>query len=232
MSLVYLHPRTRRLKAEPQRILEPRLFRQIRTRNRNGKNAIVLVSGDTGEGKSRFAGLMVETLDTEFIGSWHGGSPRISISPLPLIQALKHDLLPPSSWWFIDEPRDVKNVSWQEEVCQALRDVLTEYRFKIVNLVVCTTMRKKLLNDIRDMAHYWVRMLSPGYCEVRKMETGIRWFHGETVEVRKARLLERIRHVPMPSADFESLYTPLKAGNFQELTDMWIKRFTKKGYIK
>ena len=232
--VVSLHPQRRQTKQPVQTAIPvPRILRQIRYRNKHdNKNAIVLISGDTGEGKSRFLGWMIETLDPGFIQSWQNGMPRISISPVPFIEALRNDLLPPQSWWFIDEPRDVKNVNWHTEVAQAVRDVLTEYRFKIVNLGVCTTLRKKLQNDLRDLAHYWVRMDSPGNCEVRKFKPKLKWFHGEAVEVRVPRLLERIRHVPMPSDEFERLYVPLKESNFRELTSLWIKRFTKKGYIK
>lgn len=230
--VVYLRPRTRQVVQEAPRVTEPKLFGKIKTRNRNEKNAIVLVSGDTGEGKSRFAAWMIESLDPGFMQSWQNGQPHISISPLPFIEALKYDLLPPKSWWFIDEPRNVKNVDWYKDLAQAVRDVVTEYRFKIVNLAVCTVMRKKLQNDLRDLAHYWIRMTSPGNCEVRQFRTKVKWSHGEQYEIRSGYLIERIRHAPLPSRMFESLYAPLKEDNFQGLTDMWIKRLAKKGYIK
>jgi len=232
-NVVYLRSRRREIE-QPIRTTSPvpRIVQQIRYRNKHEKNSIVLVSGDTGEGKSRFAGWLVTTMDPGFLESWRNGLPRISISPLPLIQAFRNDVLSPGNFWFIDEPRDVKNTKWQTDVAEAVRDVFTEGRVSGVNVIVCTTMKKKLQNDLRDLAHYWVRMESPGNCEIRKFKPKLKWFHGEAVEIRVPRLLERLRNVPMPIDEFEQLYRPLRLGNFKEITDLWMKKFAKKGYIK
>lgn len=229
---VSLRPQWRQLnKPLPVINRDPLLFRKIRYRNRHERSAIVIISGDPGSGKSRFAGWMITSLDPRFVSYWQNGTPHISVSPIPFIQALKHDVLPPSSWWLIDEPRNVKNTNWQDDVSEAVRDVLTEYRPAIVNLAICTTMRKKLLNDIRDLANYWVRMESVGNCEIREFRTKIKWKQGEAVEIRVPRRIERILNVPMPGADFEELYTPERLNRLPEITDKWIRTFTKKGYI-
>lgn len=238
MSLVYLRPRLR-IQAEQEKlpIREPKLFRKIRSLNRRGLNVITILSGDTGSGKSRFSGWMIETLDPGFLEDWENGFPRISISPLPFIRALRDNLLPKASWWFLDEPRDVKNIDWPTEVARAVRDVTTEMRVSVVNIAICTTLFKKLQNDLRDLAHYWVRMVdreNPGNCEVFKLETKRKYFKrlGGHMEVRTSRRLENLLHTPLPSERFERLYEPLRLNNFKDVTELHVQRLTKKGYIK
>ncbi len=201
----------------------------IRKQNRAGANVIVLVSGPTRSGKSRLIAKIIEELDPGFIQSFRDGTPHLSVSPVPFFKALNAKLLPPGSWWMIDEPTGVKNTEWYSEIGKALRDILTSYAWTVVNLGVCVPIVDKLQNDLRGLCHFWIKMYHHGHAGVREIVQRPNYSKAANApwEVRKPSWLGKLT-VGMPSEEFESYYGPLKETNFQSLTHGWIERLSRK----
>ena len=204
------------------------LLRAIRRQNKDGANVIALVSGRTRSGKSELLAKLIEELDPGFIQSFRDGTPHLSVSPVPFFKALDARILPPGSWWMIDEPTGVKNTEWYTEIGKALRDILTSYAYTVVNLGVCVPIVDKLQSDLKNNCHFWVRMYHPGHAGVREMVQRVNYSRAANapLEVVKPSWLGKLT-VGRTSEEFDSYYKPLKTTNFQGLTHGWIERLSR-----
>ena len=209
-------------------VQEHPLLRAIRSRNKQGANVIVLVSGPTRSGKSRLLAKLIEKLDPSFIQSFRDGTPHLSVSPVPFFKALDARILQPGSWWMIDEPTGVKNTEWYTEIGKALRDILTSYAYTVVNLGVCVPIVDKLQSDLKTLCHFWMKMYSHGHAGVREMVQRVNYSRAANapLEVVKPSWLGKLT-VAKPSEEFESYYGPLKDANFKGLTHSWIERLSR-----
>jgi hypothetical protein len=212
-------------------------------KRRNDKTNVndVLITGDRGTGKSRAGGAFIPRFDPSFIPSLknhpvYSRDPKtakychLSISPLPLLEALEENLLPKRSWWMIDEPRDLKSVDWWTTVAKVLNDTFTMYRETLVNVVVCAVVRGKILRDIRDLFDILIRMREPGRGIVWVMENRISKKSAQRLEIRVPRGIGPLNW-PMASPEFEELYKPIREYGYKETLHQNIKTLKDKGYI-
>ena len=185
---------------------------------------------------------LIEKLDPIFIQSFREGTPHLSVSPVPFFKALDRKILPPDSWWMIDEPTGVKRIEWYTDIAKALQDILTSYSYTRVNLGVCLPLIDKAQTDLKNFCNFWIRMYSHGRAGVREMVQKVNYSKAANapLEVVKPSWLGRLT-VGMPSDEFENYYGPLKDANFQTLTHSWIERLSRQerktgpvetGYVK
>jgi hypothetical protein len=210
-------------------------------RNRNKNVNKVLTTGEAGSGKSRANAAFIEKLDPSFTPSLKNHPVythdqktakycHLSISPLPFLEALAEDLLPPGTWWVIDEPRDLKSIDWWTTVAKALNDTFTQYRETLVNVAVCAIVRGKVLGYIRDLFDILIRMKQPGKGMVWVMTNRISMKSSQRLEVRVPRGVGPLDW-PMPSPEFENLYKPIRQYGFKETLERNIKALKDKHYI-
>ena len=169
---------------------------------------------------------------------------HLSISPLPLFRALRHDLrimktgslepreLPPGSWWLLDEPTDLNALDYWNTIIRAFTDLVTIYAFMGVNLAVMTPVMEQITGKLIRLTHLWIRQKRPGKAEVWAM---IPWLPMKGRAKRKE-FMQPIKRCDivdekLPPAEWMELYPAIKIFNAEAKADEWIEKLTKKGYI-
>lgn len=217
-------------------------------------NTNVIHSGPTQSGKSTGAAKLIVANDARFLPSLKNHPAftgdvktawqcHLSISPLPLIRAIKHDLnimrtgslqpreLPPGSSWLLDEPVDIDSLDYWNVVLRVLGKLVTMYAFMGINLIVLSPVKDKVLGRLQSLAHVWVDQKSPGHAEVWSM---VPWT--EIKSTRRKQVMRPIHRCSIndetdPPNEWLQRYPIIKTYNADVTADESITLLEKKGYI-
>lgn len=240
------------------------LIEQLKNRNFPKEGAIrqrpantnILWSGVTQSGKSTSAAkLIVGFGDKSFLPSlkYHPAFTQdittaphchLSVSPLPLITALDHDLeildtgslaprwLPPGTWWMLDEPTDINSLDYWDVIVRAFTDLVTMYAFMGINLIVISPIVEAITGKLQKLVHLWIRQKKPGHSDVEAM---IPWLQtrtkGRKKEFMNAVFRCSIDDEKVPPQEWLEAYPKIKIANARKKSKEWIGKLLKKGYI-
>lgn len=218
-------------------------------------NTNIVWSGQTQQGKSTGAAKMIYGCgDKTFLPSLKNHPAftgdvttswkcHLSVSPLPFVKALRHDLkilqsgslkpreLPPGSKWLLDEPIEVDSLMYWDKVAKAMSKFVTMFAFMGVDLIVITPIKDKILGRLQGLAHIWINQKSPGHADVW---SNVPWI--DTKSKRREQFMRPVYRCEIddernPPREWMELYPKIKTYNAAVAADEMIDDLGKSGII-
>lgn len=195
-----------------------------------GRNAIIVISGMPGSGKSEIGFDFEEQLDPSFIESFRNETPHFSVSVRAFIRAMRfldaRELGHPI-FWHIDEPVDIRAKNWWTGVASALHDHLDTMRFKKIFLVVCGPVMERMNPYLRDICRFWIRTHHPGIATIEEfVPKRVKHPPWEVMRPHPIGRLNCFGH--RASDELRQYIQPLKEANFKALNEFWIDEMERR----
>lgn len=189
----------------------------IKKRTKNNRNAVVMVVGDPGTGKSWSSIEMCEELDPTF------DSTRIMFGIVDLMRAIDSNKFPPGSCVILEEVGVIaNNKRWYDKFVKALGDVLQTWRHKRIILFINAPDAGEVAKSVNRRIDFLLETLSIDYknkeviikplsVQVNKTSGKVYYKYLRRVTGRGPVKIKRIR-VGLPSRDLLKYYENEKTG--------------------
>lgn len=146
--------------SEGQKILVPFLSNIVKTRIKQEKNNLMLVTGEASSGKSYLGLSLCEYFDPKF------NVDKVIFTPKQFFDTVLN--LPKNSWVLLDEPAQaLSHREWYSDINKCITWTVESFRFRLIHMVF-TAINPSLIDKVlRDyLLHFLLVMKTRGHAQI------------------------------------------------------------------